>query len=169
VSQWRSIRCPKCGDAIGVLLPDHNNMGIRCEHKVKEWLTREVGFDKKKQEPKCEFECVTTPGCGGILELCHHGCRGTCPVCPMPFTEADTWPLAPYVPYAVLLRRDIEAANHRRETERVASRQEATAQQFSPKTTFVPPKGRVHIPFLGEAEPTHYTPPRRRGRREKSS
>jgi hypothetical protein len=169
MSQWRAIRCPSCGDAIGVLLPDDNNLGIRCEHKIKEWLSREVGFDKKRQKPIVEFECVTTPGCGGVLGLCHHGCRGTCVVCPLPFTPADIWPLAPYVPYATLLRRDVEAANHRRESERAAAKQHATAQQFLSKQAFAPPQGRVQIPFLGDAEPDRYAPPRRKRRRETTS
>jgi hypothetical protein len=157
MSNWRSIQCPACGDAIGSLLPEHTNMGIQCEHKVINWTSREVGFDKKTQKTKYEFECHTSPGCGGVLNLCAHGCR-VCASCPPQFTPADEWPIAPYVPYSVLLRRDVEATNQRKESERMA----ANYQGAPPQIDFKAPTGRVQLPFLGEAEPSRYTPPRSR-------
>lgn len=166
MSQWRAIQCPNCKDAIGVLLPD---MSIRCEHKVKEWLAHESGYDKKAQKPIVEFECVTAPGCGGIIALCRqHGCR-SCLTCPSQFAAADIWPLAPYVPYSVQLRRDIEASNHRRETERAAAKAAATALEFTSKQAPAPSAGgRVQMPFLGEAEPTQYKPARRQREKRES-
>ncbi len=160
MSQRRSIMCPTCGDAIGTLLPEHNNMGIRCEHKVLRWTSVETGFDKKTKKPTFEHEPETVRGCYGILELCPHGCR-ICATCPLQFSAATEVPREPYIPLAHIMRREAIENRERKATEQQRERHASGAVQTK-ESSFVPPKGKLNLPFFGDDEPKRFDPRRKR-------
>lgn len=170
LSERRAFQCPNCSRpdeakeivwSIGALLDD-NGMGIRCDHVVIRWTSREVGHDKKSKKTIVEWEAETRPGCGGVLRICVHGLR-VCVSCPPQFTPAEQDRTESYVPLATIAKREAAEAERRR-----AALKEAEKQAMAPaRPAFAAPAGRVQLPFLGEAEPTKYTPPRSR-RREKT-
>ena len=160
MSQRRSIMCPSCGDAIGTLLPEHNNMGIRCEHKVLRWTSREVGVDKKTKRPTFEHEPETVRGCYGVLSLCPHGCR-VCAACPLQFEIAESPPTGPYVALAHIMRREALEGSERKAAEQQRERQTFASPQAK-ESSFVPPKGKLNLPFFGDDEPKRFDPRKKR-------
>lgn len=129
-------------------------MGIRCEHKVLRWTSREVGIDKKTKQPTFEHEPETVRGCYGILALCPHGCR-VCAACPLQFSAAESPPTEPYTPLAHIMRREALETRERKAAEQQGERR-ATGAPQPKESSFVPPKGKLNLPFFGDDEPKRY-------------
>jgi hypothetical protein len=148
--------CPECKtDVVGTLLDDG---ALRCDWRLLGWRSVLVGKDKSGKD---EYDYIpqTETGCGGTLRLCAHGLR----VCAgLPPCDNFTPPAGSHVvtmSLADAMRADVERANARKELGRMQKK----AQEHP---SFVAPSGRVQIPFLGDAEPERWTPPKSRKKKD---
>lgn len=164
MTQRRAFQCPNhtgspfadangLAPAVGELLREPGNP-IRCDFILLSWRSTLIGKDKKG-ESVYEHLPDTVPGCGGFVRICIHGQR-VCVSCPPQFTPTDD-PVARTESLAELLARESEHA-----AERKLGRRDVDRQQDTPAAA---PKSRVQLPFLGNAEPTHYKPSGRKGKR----
>lgn len=155
MSQRRAFWCPKCkANVVGTLLDDGS---LRCDWRPTGWRSTVVGKDKYGKD-EYDYTPTTETGCGGILRSCVHGLR----VCDgLPPCENFTEAVGSHIvtmSLAEAMRADVERANARKELGRMQKK----AQE---QPSFVAPTGRVHIPFLPEAEPERWTPPKSRKRK----
>lgn len=157
MSDRRSFFCPECkSQAIGALVDKTN---IRCDYLVKGWKSVQTGKDKKG-EPTFEHIPDSSPGCGGMLRNCVHGNK-VCVTCEPQFTKATVAP-EPVQPLAIIMR---DEARFRAQREQEAKATAKAVKKGGDVPAFGAP-GKVQLPFLGDAEPDRYTPPRQRRKKE---
>ncbi len=159
MSQRRGFMCPECKtDVVGTLLDDG---ALRCDWRLLGWRSTLVGKDKNGKD---EYDYIpqTETGCGGLLRLCAHGLRVCAGVPPCPnFTKA-TAPHNVALTLADLMRADAERLVAKRELDHLGRKARAyTPPKIQEAPTEKAPT-RVQLPFLGDSEPTRWTPPRSR-------